>query len=212
LPNFEPNLRFPTAGGDVESSVQATAEQVTAGQAPSVGDDSPFEVFDDAVAGDARDPYPELALARNAHPVQRREMSTMPHDQAHPVFIVYRYDDVLEVLRDGETFSSAHIIELIMGDVMGKYILVGMDNPRHRRYRALVSTGFRRGALARWEAELIQPVASDLVDRFAGRGRAELVREFTFPYPTKVTAGLLGLPSEGYQQFPPRATPILSGP
>jgi len=103
----------------------------------------------------------------------------MPHDQAHPVFIVYRYDDVLEVLRDGETFSSAHIIELIMGDVMGKYILVGMDNPGHRRYRALVSTGFRRGALARWEAELIQPVASDLVDRFAGRGRAELVREFT---------------------------------
>src|SRR5262249_44128636 len=95
LPNFEPNLRFPTAGGDVESSVQATAEQVTAGQAPSVGDDSPFEVFDDAVAGDARDPYPELALARNAHPVQRLEMSTMPHDQAHPVFIVYRYDDVL---------------------------------------------------------------------------------------------------------------------
>src|SRR5215813_10446509 len=137
-------------------------------------------------------------------------MSTMPHDQAHPVFIVYRYDDVLEVLRDGETFSSAHIIELIMGDVMGRYILVGMDNPGHRRYRALVSTGFRRGALARWEAELIQPVASDLVDRFAGRGRAELVREFTFPYPTKVTAGLLGLPSEDYQQFQRWSTAILS--
>ena len=194
----------------MESSVRATAEQVSVGQAPSVGDDSYFEVFDDAVAGDARDPYPELALARNAHPVQRLEMSDMPHDQARPVFFVYRYDDVLEVLRDGERFSSAHITEFIMGEVMGRYILVGMDDPGHRRYRALVSTAFRRTALARWEAELIQPVAGELIDRFAGRGRAELVREFTFPYPTKVTAGLLGLPGEDYQQFQRWSAAILS--
>jgi cytochrome P450 len=137
-------------------------------------------------------------------------MPSMPHDQANPVFLVYRYDDVLEVLRDGETFSSAHIIELIMGEVMGKHIMVGMDDPGHRRYRALVSTAFRRGAQARWEAELIQPVASELIDRFAGRGRAELVREFTFPYPTKVTAGLLGLPSEDYRQFQRWSASILS--
>src|SRR5215831_6193457 len=210
LPDLEPNLRFLTAGGDVESSVRATAEPVTAGLEPQAGGGSDFEVFDDAVAGDARDPYPELALARAAHPVQRLEMSTMPHDQARPVFFVYRYDDVLDVLRDGERFSSAHITEFLMGDVMGRHILVGMDNPEHRRYRALVSTAFRRGAQARWEAELIEPVASELVDRFAGRGRAELVREFTFPYPTKVTAGLLGLPGEDYQQFGRWSAAILS--
>jgi cytochrome P450 len=194
----------------MESSVRAMAEQVIAAEEPSANDDSDFEVYDEAVAGDARDPYPELALARNAHPVQRLEMSNMPHDEAHPVFFVYRYDDVLEVLRDGETFSSAHIIELIMGDVMGKHIMLGMDDPEHGRYRSLVSTAFRRNAQARWEAELIQPVASELIDGFAGRGRAELVREFTFPYPTKVTAGLLGLPSEDYRQFQRWSTAILS--
>jgi cytochrome P450 len=194
----------------MESSVQATAELVDAGQELSEADDSDFGVFDDALAGDARDPYPELALARNADPVQRLEMSKMPHDQARPVFFIYRYDDVAEVLRDGERFSSAHIIELLMGEVMGKYILVGMDDPEHRRYRALVSTAFRRSALARWEAELIEPVASELIDAFARRGRAELVREFTFPYPTKVTARLLGLPGEDYQQFQRWSTAILS--
>jgi cytochrome P450 len=194
----------------MESAVRATAEQVIVGQDASVADDSDFDVFDDGVAGDARDPYPELAQARNAHPVQRLEMSNMPHDDTHPVFFVYRYDDVLDVLRDGETFSSGHIIELIMGDVMGKHIMLGMDNPEHDRYRALVSTAFRRNAQARWEAELIQPVASELIDGFAGRGRADLVREFTFPYPTKVTAGLLGLPSEDYRQFQRWSTAILS--
>jgi cytochrome P450 len=194
----------------VKSSVQAMPEPVVAGQEHSEADDGDFGVFDDAIAGDARDPYPELALARNADPVQRLEMSNMPHDQAHPVFFVYRYEDVLDVLRDSETFSSAHIVELIMGDVMGKYILVGMDDPGHRRYRALVSTAFRRGTLARWEAGLIGPVARELIERFAGRGRAELVREFTFPYPTKVTAGLLGLPGEDYRQFRRWSTAILS--
>jgi cytochrome P450 len=194
----------------VESPVKAPADDGTVGQERPDADNGDFDVFDDAVAGDARDPYPELALARNAHPVQRLDMSNMPHDEARPVFFVYRYDDVLEVLRDGETFSSAHIIELIMGDVMGRHIMLGMDGAEHRRYRALVSTAFRQKALERWESALVAVTANELIDGFAGRGRAELVREFTFPFPAKVIAGLLGLPREDYRQFQRWSIAILS--
>ena len=194
----------------MNSSAQDTPDGRAAGQDRSPGDDSDFEVFDDAVAGDARDPYPELAAARKATPVQRLDMSNMPHDEAKPVFFVYRYDDVLTVLRDGETYSSGQIIELIMGDVMGKHIMLGMDDPQHRRYRALVSTAFGQKAIARWEADLIGPIASALIDRFAARGRADLVREFTFPYPTQVIAGMLGLPREDFQQFQRWSIAILS--
>jgi cytochrome P450 len=194
----------------VESPVKAAADDGIAGQERPGADNSDFDVFDDAVAGDSRDPYPELALARNAHPVQRLDMSNMPHDEARPVFFVYPYDDVLEVLRDGETFSSAQIIELIMGDVMGRHIMLGMDGAEHRRYRALVSTAFRQKALERWEFALVAVTANELIDGFAGRGRAELVREFTFPFPAKVIAGLLGLPREDYQQFQRWSIAILS--
>jgi len=173
-------------------------------------DNSDFDVFDDAVAGDTRDPYPELAIARNAHPVQRLDMSNMPHDEAQPVFFVYRYDDVLDVLRDGDTFSSGQIIELIMGDVMGKHIMLGMDGAEHRRYRGLVSTAFRQKALDRWESELIVPTANELIDGFAALGHAELVRDFTFPFPTKVIADLLGLPRADYKQFQRWSIAILS--
>jgi cytochrome P450 len=169
-----------------------------------------FATFDDAIAGDVRDPYPEIALARSEHPVQRLDMSSLPHDEALPIFFVYRHDDVERVLRDNQTFSSAHIIELIMGDVMGKHIILGMDDPEHRRYRALVSTAFRQRVLALWETELVIPVANELIDKFVARGRAELVREFTFPYPTKVIAGLLGLPGDDYQQFQRWSIAILS--
>jgi cytochrome P450 len=185
----------------VEPSVQATAEDGIAGEERSAGDNSDFDVFDDSVAGDTRDPYPELAEARNATPVQRLDMSNMPHEEGQAVFFVYRHEDVFEVLRNGETFSSGHIIDLIMGDVMGKHIMLGMDGDEHRRYRALVSTAFRQKTLARWEHDRIEPIANELIDSFAGRGHAELVREFTFPFPTKVIAGLLGLPREDYRQF-----------
>ncbi len=173
-------------------------------------DGEEFGLFDDAVAGDARDPYPELAEARHQHPVQRLDASAMPHDDALPVFFIYGYEDVARVLRDGETFSSGHIIDMIMGPVMGEHIILGMDGERHRRYRALVSTAFRQKVLVESEDQLITTVADGLVDRFADRGHAELVREFTFPFPTQVIAGILGLPRQDYRQFQKWSIAILS--
>ncbi len=174
------------------------------------GETDEFGLFDDAVAGDARDPYPELARTRREEPIQRLDSSLMPHEESAPVFFVYRYDDIARVLRDSDTFCSGHIIDLIMGPVMGEHIMLGMDGPQHRRYRALVSTAFRPKVMARWESELAERVANELIDTFAARGRAELVREFTFPYPTQIIAGILGLPREDYRQFQRWSIAILS--
>ena len=173
-------------------------------------DSEEFGLFDDAVAGDTRDPYPELAQTRREHPVQRLDASLMPHEESAPVFFVYRYDDVSRVLRDSETFCSGHIIDLIMGPVMGEHIMLGMDGPKHRRYRALVSTAFGPKVMARWESELADGIITALIDKFADRGHAELVREFTFPYPTQIIAGILGLPREDYKQFQRWSIDILS--
>jgi cytochrome P450 len=181
---------------------------VGTGRPDDEGDE--FGLFDDSVAGDARDPYPELAQARREHPVQRLDTSTMPHDEALPVFFVYRFDDIARVLRDSDTFSSGHIIDMIMGPVMGEHIILGMDGERHRRYRALVASAFRQKVLTESEDQLVTKVAGELIDRFADRGRAELVREFTFPYPTQVIAGILGLPREDYRRFQGWSIAILS--
>lgn len=169
-----------------------------------------FGLFDDAVAGDMRNPYQELAEARREHPVQRLDSSLMPHEESAPVFFIYRYDDIARVLRDSETFCSGHIIDLIMGPVMGEHIMLGMDGPQHRRYRALVSMAFRPKVMDRWETVLADRIANALIDKFVERGSAELVREFTFPYPTQIIAGILGLPREGYKQFQRWSIAILS--
>jgi cytochrome P450 len=168
-----------------------------------------FGAFDDAVAGDVRDPYTELGRMRRAQPVQCLDMSAMPHDESKPVFFVYRYDEIAQVLRDNATFSSAIIINFF-GDVFGKHVMLGMDEPEHRRYRSLVSAAFSQKALARRQDDLIEQVANALIDRFVEHGRAELVREFTFPYPTLITAGLLGLPRDDYPQFQRWSISLLS--
>src|SRR5262245_24058700 len=168
-----------------------------------------FGAFDEAVAGNTRDPYTELSGMRRAQPILRLDMSTMPHDGAKPVFFVYRYDDLTQVLRDHATFSSAIVIQTF-GDSLGKHVMLGMDEPEHRRHRSLVSAAFSQKALARWEDELVLRVADELIDRFAERGRADLVREFTFPYPTQIIAGLLGLPREDYPQFQRWSISLLS--
>jgi cytochrome P450 len=160
-----------------------------------------FGSFDDAVSGDVRDPYTELAQRRREGAVQKLDLSGMPMaDEAKPIFMVYGYDEVAELLRDNETFSSS-IILAVFGDVLGKKVMLGMDEPEHRRLRALLSGAFTQRAIARRQHDLVEPVADALIDRFADRGRAELTREFTFPFPTQIIANLLGLPPEDYPQF-----------
>jgi cytochrome P450 len=168
-----------------------------------------FGSFDDVVSGDVRDPYPELARLRREEPVQRIDTSDMPHEEAKPVFMVYRHEEVAQMLRDNETFSSSIIIDAF-GDALGEHVMLGMDEPEHGRHRALVARAFSQKALAHWEDELIGQVGNQMIDRFAGRGRADLVREFTFPYPSQIIAGLLGLPREDYPQFQRWSISLLS--
>jgi cytochrome P450 len=168
-----------------------------------------FGSFDDAVAGDVRDPYAELGRMRREQPVQRLDMSLMPHEDSKPVFFVYRHDDIVQMLRDNQTFSSSIVIDAF-GDALGKHIMLGMDEPEHRRHRSLVASAFTQKGVARWESELVERIANELIDRFAARGRADLVREFTFPFPTLIIAGLLGLPREDFAQFQRWSISLLS--
>ena len=167
--------------------------------------DDPFASFDamgqftDTVAGDVRDPYPALAEKRRTAPV---ELETQVGFDGGDVVVcnAYTYDTVAQIMRDNVTFSSGAIREL-MEVVMGPFVLVGMDEPEHKRHRALVSAAFRHKSLVAWEADVIAPIINGVIDRFADRGSAELVREFTFRFPVQIIAALLGVPHEEAETF-----------
>jgi cytochrome P450 len=167
----------------------------------------PMEQFT-ADVRDVRDPHPELARRRRELPVAPRAAWGGTGESVDG-FEVYRYDDCAAVLRDNETFSSESI-RANMAAVMGPYPLVGMDEPDHKRLRALVAQAFRQKTLAHLEDDLVVPVVDEMIDGFVERGSAELVREMTYRYPVQVIAVILGLPRDDYEQFHRWASAIIS--
>jgi cytochrome P450 len=163
----------------------------------------PFELKD-VVSGNIRDPYPRMHEMRRQSPVHTGpidlgEGASLSDPNRPPPVSVFGFDEVVQVLRDNETYSS-RVYEGVMGTVMGRTILQ-MDEPEHRVARAMVSSTFRSKVLSRWEEDLVAVVVNQLIDSFADRGRADLVREVTFNYPVQVIARILGLPRADYPNF-----------
>lgn len=176
----------------------------------------PFEEFNRAQGmGTVRDPYPMFATMRQQAPVHRidlrafgRDPASLPEGVSPVIYAVVSYDGVSEVLRDGKRFSSTGYAAT-MGPVMGHTILE-MDEPEHSRYRGLIQKAFTRRALERWERDLVRPVVHGLIDGFARRGSADLVRELTFPFPVSVIAGMIGLEPEDHATFHRLAVELIS--
>jgi cytochrome P450 len=175
---------------------------------------APFDPTElqDTVAGKQRDPFPRFAelLAEGSVHVGAVDLGTGPGESYGPVppVTVLGFDEAVQVLKDNETFSST-VYEGVMGEVMGRTILQ-MDEPEHRLQRALVSPAFRSKMLERWEESLVRTVVNELIDGFAPRGHADLVRELTFDFPVQVIAQILGLPRSDYPRFQRWAVEIIS--
>jgi cytochrome P450 len=182
----------------------------TAGAAAAAFD--PFELKD-VVAGSVRDPFPRMRELLRQSPVHVGHVdlgdeADVVSSVERPSVTVFGFDEVVQVLRDNETYSSS-IYEGVMGEVMGRTMLQ-MDEPEHRMARALVAGSFRSKMLERWEEDLVAVVVNDLIDTFADSGRSDLVRDVTFNFPVQVIARILGLPREDYPRFQRWAIEITS--
>lgn len=159
-----------------------------------------------------RDPYPIFARHRAKHGVFRGSVmdwsktpeSLLPEHQ----FAAVSYEAVNTVFRDGKSFNSK-IYDNTIGLFIGPTILA-MEGKTHRDHRNLVSAAFKSRSLQRWEPEIVRPICEALVDEFIEAGSADLVRDFTFEFPTRVISKLLGLPEEDLPWFRQRAVELIS--
>ena len=165
-----------------------------------------FDEFDptelqDGVLTPVGNVHERLREARERHPVMLGNAFTEVTSETigDSVVTVLGYDECHRVLTDPDTFSSS-IYDQIMGPIMGRTLLE-LEGAEHRTSRALVSPSFRAKLLERWRRDLVAVVVDELIDRFASRGRADLVREFTFVFPVYVIARVMGLPREDSARF-----------
>ena len=159
-----------------------------------------------------RDPYPFFAHKRREAGVFQgtvMDYAKTPESlRPKREYSAMSFGAVNKVFRDGRVFTSKPYDKTI-GLFIGPTILA-MDGKKHRDHRNLVSAAFKSKALTRWEPAIVRPVCDALIDEFIDTGEADLVRQFTFEFPTRIIARLLGLPDEDLPMFRRRAVQLIS--
>ena len=132
----------------------------------------------------------------NPEPVWRRLRHDHPcfHDTVRGAYVLTRYADVAAAFADHETFSAAPY-ENLTGAVVGP-TLISRDDHGHVLRRSIVAPEFAGKRLAQYQAA-IEQCANDLIDRFAGEHRVDLIRQFTRRLPVDVIAVILGMTGDG---------------
>jgi len=159
------------------------------------------ELFGGTEVSPVENPYPAYRRLRHEHPVMPVRTTF-----GEIAYLVTRYDDVHHVLRNDSVFSNRsneHGISLVMGRT-----IIEMDGDEHLRHRKLVRPEFAPRALKGDFEKTVEDTAHELIDGFAGRGHADLVKEFTFTFPLMVLTKILGLPVSDYDTFHRWATDL----
>lgn len=147
-------------------------------------------------------PYPAYKTLREEAPVYRDELTGF--------YVLTRYEDLREVLKDPATFSNLrprgpdHIpperVQMIAKLFREKGwlpapTLSGRDNPEHKQMRALFDHTFRASRI-----KLMDPYVRDLsyqlVDAFIADGHCDWVRQFAVPMPLIIIGKQMGAPEK----------------
>jgi cytochrome P450 len=142
-----------------------------------------------------REPWDVFDLLQREAPVYRH-----PEPDGPGFWAVTRYEDVLTVLKDWQTFSSekggSAIIETLPDDVLAaRRNFMETDPPRHTQFRRIFAADFTPRAVRRYEPWLHELVAS-VLEPVLAKGEFEAVHEVAAPIPIRVLAKVLGLSDE----------------
>jgi cytochrome P450 len=139
-------------------------------------------------------PHDFFSWLRRHEPVWWHEPTQYtPHSVGF--WVVSRYDDVVAVFKDAETYSSElGGTQIYDGKGMG-YQLNQTDDPKHRRLRALVNKGFTPRMIGRLEDELRRRTRRILDDITPGQ-TFNFVPPVARELPLQAICSVLGVPQE----------------
>jgi cytochrome P450 len=139
-----------------------------------------------------RDPYVHYKRLRDTNPIHFNE--------ARGSWILTRYNDMADVLRDHDRFSAERGGPANYStDEMPRSMLAS-DPPHHTRLRTLVNKAFTARTVERLR-QRIQQIVDGLLDEVADKGEMEAITDFAYPLPITVIAEMLGVPSSDRDFF-----------
>ncbi len=155
--------------------------------------------FDDLMA-------PEAMLDPHSYYHQLRQFDPIYWNEKWGGWILTRYDDVIEVLRDAEHFSSDRMAFLAdelgeegkkkyapIFDIVGKWA-VFLDPPDHTRIRRLLNNRFAPMAVEQYRPRM-RAIVNELLDGLEKQDSFDVVRDFAYLVPLMIILELLGTPA-----------------
>jgi cholest-4-en-3-one 26-monooxygenase len=146
-------------------------------------------------------PLDAFATVRETAPVYWQEQRTH-WDEGF--WVVTRYEDIQEVSRTPEVFSSYERGSLLntengmdpeAGLAMTRMIMLNMDPPEHSAYRNIVQRAFTPRTIRDLEPRLVQ-FANEIVDRALEKGEGDFVKDVAAELPLLAICELVGVPAE----------------
>jgi len=113
-------------------------------------------------------------------------------DEKNGVWEVFRYDDIVRIERDTETFINA---EGVRPNIPGDPGMIYQDGEQHSKQRALVSSGFTPRQMRKME-DRAREIVVELVDTMLQEEEVDLVDDLAAPLPARLIADMLGIPEE----------------
>ena len=139
-------------------------------------------------------PYDWLALLRRDAPLHWQ-----PEDEGPGFWVITRYEDVVRVAKEWETFSSelggTSLQDLTPVELAARRSMIDTDPPAHTRMRALVNKGFTPRVVNAYE-ERIRALARDILETAVGRAELDWVESVAAELPMWVFSEIMGLPVE----------------
>jgi cytochrome P450 family 144 len=154
-----------------------------------------------------QNPYPFYQMLRDEYPI---------YELQNGVVCVSRYEDIVRLSRDTETFSSTHqgvVAGLRKGQdmrptvernerlsalgIIPADVLATADAPMHTTERKVGHSALNARFVKSLEAE-VEMLCREMMDAFLDRGELEFMAEFGWKLPMRLIIKLLGLPEKDF--------------
>ncbi|MDW3682351.1 cytochrome P450 [Cupriavidus sp. CV2] len=121
---------------------------------------------------------------------------------------LFKYRDVMAVMRDAATFTNGFIAEGF-GAFFDGLIILAMDGDAHRRARGLLQPVFMPETVNRWRPEIDRLIRKDFLEPLVPQKKADLM-DFGLYFPIRAMYALMGFPTDDPARFNQYATWALS--
>ena len=113
-------------------------------------------------------------------------------DEHNGVWEVFRYDDIVAIERDAETFING---EGVRPNIPPDPGMIYQDGELHNKQRALVSSGFTPRQMRKME-DRAHEIVVDLVDKMLAKDEVDIVTDLAGALPARLIADMLDIPLE----------------